>query len=54
MSVKRWTLCLMRGHRWARTPYEGNTDGDTYFIRCMVCGFENHNPPILGRPSGMF
>ena len=24
MSLKRWTLCLLRGHRWARTPYPGS------------------------------
>jgi hypothetical protein len=51
MSLKRWTLCLLRGHRWARTPYEGS-DGDEYFVRCMTCGYENHNAAMPGRPMG--
>ncbi len=52
MSVKRWTLCLLRGHRWARIPYGGNDDGNTFFLRCRSCGFENHDAGMLGRPSG--
>ena len=51
MSLKRWTLCLLRGHRWARTPYPGS-EGAGYFIRCMSCGFENHDAAMPGRPSG--
>ena len=50
MSVKRWTLCLLRGHRWGRVPY--NTDGDAYYIRCISCGYENHNAAMPGRPFG--
>ncbi len=53
MSLKRWTLCLLRGHKWARIPYGGNDDGDTFFLRCRVCGFENHNAAMPGRPSGV-
>ena len=51
MSVKRWTLCLLRGHRWARIAYEGS-DGAGSFLRCRSCGYENHNAEMLGRPSG--
>ncbi len=50
MSLKRWTLCLLRGHRWARIPYGGNEDGDTFFLRCLTCGFENHDAAMPGRP----
>jgi hypothetical protein len=50
MSVKRWTLCLLRGHRWARIPYPGS-EGAGYYIRCLSCGFENHNAEMPGRPN---
>ena len=42
MSIKRWTVCLLRGHRWARTPYPGS-EGSGYFVRCRYCKYENHN-----------
>ena len=50
VSLKRWTLCLVRGHRWARIPYAGNDDGDVFFLRCLSCGYENHNAAMPGRP----
>jgi len=50
MSVKRWTLCLLRGHRWARIPYEGS-EGTAYFIRCQSCRYENHHAAMPGRPN---
>jgi hypothetical protein len=43
MNVKRWTLCLLRGHRWARTPYPGTDSADSFFVRCTSCHHENHN-----------
>ena len=46
MNIKRWTLCLMRGHRWARTPYPGS-EGTGYFVRCLSCRYENHNTGTL-------
>jgi len=52
LNAKRWTLCLIRGHRWARTPYAGNDDGDQFFLRCTSCRYENHNAAMPGRPSG--
>jgi hypothetical protein len=52
VNAKRWTLCLIRGHRWARTPYAGNDDGDQFFLRCTSCRYENHNAAMPGRPSG--
>ena len=51
MNVKRWTLCLMRGHRWATTPYP-DSEGASYFLRCMSCRFENHNGTSI-RPTGV-
>jgi hypothetical protein len=49
MSLKRWTLCLLRGHRWARTAYP-DSEGTAYFVRCTACGHENHNAAMPGRP----
>ncbi len=43
MNVKRWTLCLLRGHRWVRTPYPGSDSADSFFVRCTSCHHENHN-----------
>jgi hypothetical protein len=44
MSIKRWTVCLARGHRWARTPYPGSEGApDAFFLLCMYCRFENHH-----------
>ena len=36
----------------ARIPYGGNDDGNTFFLRCRVGGFENHNAEMPGRPMG--
>jgi len=52
VNVKRWTLCLVRGHHWARVPYPGNDEGDQFFLRCMSCRYENHNAAMPGRPFG--
>ena len=51
MNVKRWTLCLLRGHRWARTAYPGADGPDAYFVRCTSCLYENHNGMGV-RPTG--
>ena len=52
MSIKRWTVCLVRGHRWARTPYLGSEGApDVFFLRCMYCRFENHDGAGV-RPTG--
>ena len=52
MSIKRWTLCLIRGHRWARISYPGSEGApDAFFLRCMSCGYENHKGASV-RPTG--
>ena len=43
MNVKRWTLCLLRGHRWVKTPYPGSEGPESFFVRCTSCRHENHN-----------
>jgi hypothetical protein len=50
MNLKRWTLCLLRGHRWARTPYP-DSEGTSYFVRCTSCGHENHTGAFV-HPTG--
>ncbi len=51
MNWKRWTVCLVRNHRWNKIAY-GDHDDSGYFVRCRVCGHENHegtsiNPTII-------
>ena len=42
VNVKRWTICLVRGHRWHKVPY-GSHEDTGFFVRCRTCGYENHN-----------
>ena len=38
---KRWTICLLRGHKWNKVPYN-EFDDSGFFLRCRICGHENH------------
>ncbi len=29
--------CLLMGHRWVRTSYEGADTSDAFFLRCRRC-----------------
>lgn len=51
MSLKRWTLCLLRGHRWNRISYPGS-EGEGHYLRCRSCRYENHDAGIGVRPTG--
>jgi hypothetical protein len=42
MNVKRWTICILLGHKWLKVPYGGHEDTG-FFVRCRVCNHENHN-----------
>jgi leucyl aminopeptidase (aminopeptidase T) len=53
-QLTRWTVCLVRNHKWAKRHYPG--DGDEpggFFLRCLRCDYEKHDigtsvkPPIL-------
>ena len=45
MNSKRWTVCLLRSHKWAKVPYPAVGDERTgTFLRCTRCGHENHEP----------
>jgi hypothetical protein len=50
MNVKRWTICLLLGHKWLKVPYAGHEDTG-FFVRCRVCRYENHN--VGNRPGGI-
>jgi hypothetical protein len=52
MNIERWTLCLAGGPGWARTLYPDSEGApDAYFLRCVSCGYENHNGASV-RPTG--
>jgi hypothetical protein len=51
MNWKRWTICLLRGHKWNRIAYNPHDDSG-HFLRCRVCSFENHEGASI-RPTGM-
>lgn len=45
VNGKRWTVCLLRSHHWAKVPYPAIGDERTgTFLRCTRCGHENHEP----------
>ncbi len=50
VNLKRWSICLVRGHKWLRVPYDSHEDTG-YFVRCRVCGHENHD--VYHRPTGI-
>ena len=53
MNVKRWTVCLLRSHRWATVPYPAPANEQAgYFIRCLRCRHENHKSGNF-RPTGL-
>ena len=51
MNLRRWTLCLLAGHKWNRIPY-GKHDDSGFFVRCARCGYENHEGASI-RPTGI-
>jgi hypothetical protein len=38
---KRWTICLIMGHKYNKIPYNEHDDSGT-FLRCARCQHENH------------
>ena len=50
MNVKRWTICLVRSHRWTNISY-GDHDDSGFFQRCLTCDYENHKGAGV-RPTG--
>ena len=46
-NLKRFTVCKIRNHHWAKVAYRPHEDDTEYFLRCMRCGKENHD---IGKP----
>jgi hypothetical protein len=56
-NLKRFTVCKLRGHDWARVAYPRSTDGESTgtFLRCQRCGKENHEAGTHARGgTGIF
>lgn len=53
-NLKRFTVCKLKGHSWAKSPYPRTADGDDSgtFMRCLRCGKENHEYGTLARGAG--
>ena len=57
-NLKRFTVCKVRSHKWARITYPPGDDGETpgTFLRCQRCGKEDHDagtipPGVNGSPT---
>jgi hypothetical protein len=53
-NLKRFTVCKLRGHDWAKVPYPRTADGDDSgtFMKCLRCRKENHNYGTVARGAG--
>jgi hypothetical protein len=53
-NLKRFTVCKLAGHKWARISYPPGSDGEAAgtFLRCQRCGKENHEAGTVGRGAG--
>ena len=48
VNLERWTICLIRGHKWDKVPYVGHEDTGS-FLRCGACSYERHNVGVSAR-----
>ena len=44
---KRFTICQVRDHSWARIAYQPMVSGTEYFLRCQRCGKESHRAVVV-------
>ena len=53
-NLKRFTVCKLLNHKWARISYPAGSDGETAgsYLRCQRCGKENHDAGTVARGSG--
>ena len=53
-NLKRFTVCKLAGHKWAKVGYPPSSDGETAgtFLRCQRCGKENHDAGTVARGAG--
>jgi len=51
-QLKRFTVCMLTGHKWVKTGYPPATDGEAagFFVRCRRCGMEDHDAGNLPQP----
>jgi hypothetical protein len=51
---KRFTVCKLAGHHWAKVAYPPTKDGESTgtFLRCVRCGKENHEAGTHARGGG--
>jgi hypothetical protein len=55
VNLKRFTLCLLLGHKWAKISYPrpaGEDEDVGTFLRCLRCGHENHEAGTVPRGGG--
>ena len=48
-NLKRFTVCKLAGHKWAKVGYPPSSDGETAgtFLSCQRCGKETMTPEPL-------
>ena len=53
-NLKRFTVCKLAGHKWARISFPRGADGETpgTFLRCQRCDKENHDAGTVARGAG--
>jgi hypothetical protein len=53
-NLKRFTVCKLAGHDWAKISYPRSSDDDApgTFLRCQRCGKENHDAGTHARGAG--
>ncbi|MBV9832690.1 MAG: hypothetical protein JOZ82_13945 [Marmoricola sp.] len=52
--LKRYTICLLANHTWARIGYPAGSDGESggFFLRCQRCDKEDHDAGTVPRGAG--
>ena len=52
-TLKRFTVCLP-GHKWVKIAYPPSPEGEATgtFVRCLRCGYENHEAGTVARGAG--
>jgi hypothetical protein len=51
-NLKRFTVCKIVNHKWARIAYTPSADDTGFFLRCQRCGKENHEGTSV-RPTAI-
>ena len=53
-NLKRFSICKLAGHKWAKVSYPPSPDGEATgtFLRCLRCDKENHEAGTTARGAG--